>query len=466
MRVAGVFVGVSAQLDTGIRALGFGARDAVRLHAAFADSNELAGGHDGLLHLLVNEDATLGATRNAIEAVVRAAEDGSCEVVHVHFSCHGSPSGELILYDTMRRDIPGTSLPLNEISELLSHIRRVGVVVTLDSCFSGTVLGLPQSPNATAFKALMLNLSGDARAVVWAADAEELAYEAPALGNGYLSHGLLYTLERARDADQSTIATTVWLQGAIDRAQELLQRDGYPQNPGGHLRTRSGAMVPVPPLGSRQRQFAIDEGVRPVSEAVTSLDVYGFTTSDFDAIERRLGRGATLNELQREAISPGGVLAGNSVLVRAPTTAGKTLIGELAILRHWREGRKAIVLSPMRALVNEHAAAFGLAYRALGLRSVKSTGEHTDDDDLVLGNQFDVAFLTYEKFAAMLSLRPHFLDSVGVVVADEIQLITDAGRGGICELLLLRLRRRQRDGLPQFNSTQAHCVVTADPAWS
>jgi ATP-dependent DNA helicase len=451
MRVAGVFVGLSAQLDTGIRALGFGARDAIRLHAAFADSNEAAGGQDGLLHLLTNENATLEATRSALEAVVRAAENGSCEIVYIHFSCHGSPGGELVLYDTMRRDVAGTGIPLNEISERLANIRGAGVVITLDSCFSGTVLGLPHSPNAMAFEALMLNLSGgDTRAVVWAAHAQEAAYEAPVLGNGYLSHGLLYALERARGAGQSTIATTVWLHQAIERAQELLVRDGYPQNPAGHLRTRSGAMVPVPPLGSRQRQFAIDEGVRPVSEAVSSLEVYGFTTAEFEAIERRLGGGATLNLLQREAISPGGVLAGSSLLVRAPTTAGKTLIGELTILRHWREGRKAIVLSPMRALVNEQAAAFALAYGPLGLHSVKSTGEHTDDDDLVLGNQFDVAFFTYEKFAAMLSLRPNLLDSVGVVVADEIQLITEADRGGSCELLLLRLRRRQRDGLPQL----------------
>lgn len=450
MRVAGVFVGLSAQLDTGIRALGFGARDAVRLHAAFSDSNEAVGAGSGLLHLLVNENATSEATRSAIEAVVRAASDGSCDVVHVHFSCHGSPSGELVLYDTMRRDLPGTSIPLSQISELLSLIRSVDVVITLDSCFSGTVLGLPHSPNALAFAGLMQNLSGDARAVVWAADAQEAAFEAPALGNGYLSHGLLYALDRARAEGRSTMSTTAWLQSAIDRAQELLQRDGYPQNPGGHLRTRSGATVPVPPIGPRQRQFAIDEGVRPVSGAISSLEAYGFTNAEFEAIERRLGQGAALNEMQQEAISPGGVLAGRSVLVRAPTTAGKTLIGELAVLRHWREGRKAIVLSPMRALVAEHAAAFREAYGPLGLRTVQSTGEHTDDDDLLLGNQFDVAFLTYEKFAAMLGLRPRFLDSVGVVVADEIQLVADAARGGSCELLLTRLRRRQRDGLPQL----------------
>jgi superfamily II helicase len=73
-----------------------------------------------------------------------------------------------------------------------------------------------------------------------------------------------------------------------------------------------------------------------------------------------------------------------------------------------------------------------------------STGEVTDDDDLLRRNAYDVAFFTYEKFAALVAVHPSMLDRIGVVVFDELHMIEDASRGRTLELLLLRLRRQQK----------------------
>jgi helicase len=60
-----------------------------------------------------------------------------------------------------------------------------------------------------------------------------------------------------------------------------------------------------------------------------------------------------LNDLQIMAVNEYQVLDRASVLVVAPTSAGKTFVGEMAGIRAISEGRKVVFLLPYRALVNE-----------------------------------------------------------------------------------------------------------------
>ncbi len=55
--------------------------------------------------------------------------------------------------------------------------------------------------------------------------------------------------------------------------------------------------------------------------------------------------------LQIEAINNYGLLDGEPLVVSAPTSSGKTMIGELAALRHVLGRKRALFLLPLKALV-------------------------------------------------------------------------------------------------------------------
>ena len=85
-----------------------------------------------------------------------------------------------------------------------------------------------------------------------------------------------------------------------------------------------------------------------------------------------------LNALQLRAVNEYGVLAGRSLLVVAPTSSGKTMIGELAAMQAITAGKKAAFLLPYKALVNEKFDEFTARYAATGLRVVRCSGDASD----------------------------------------------------------------------------------------
>jgi len=453
MYSAGLFVGLSGQSDPRIEALRHGHRDAEALRAVFADANAFRGDSAAALTLLTNGAATRDAVTLAVKELVAHARAHRPEVVIVHLSCHGGPGGELALYDCVMGHVPEMALPVADVVSALSTIDESQVILSLDCCFAGAVLGMPESINRDAFKALLGGFVGESKFVVWAAEPGQKAWEDVEFAHGYLTHSLIQGLSTSRSSGATAVPTVQWLTSASRNVEVLATRHGHIQNAGCFGRLTSNATVLVPPIGEHQRRFSQDYGVLPVTDNIDSLRVYGFSDSTCSALRLRIGGGddARLNQLQRDAISPGGLLVGQSLMVRAPTSAGKTLIGELAMLAHWPLGRKTAVLLPMKAMVQEQGGTLKSHYEHLGLRVVVSTGEAVEDDDLLLTKQFDVALLTYEKFYALLSLRPDLIGDLGLIVFDEVQLIEDDGRGQTVELLLMRAKQLQGAGrFPQI----------------
>jgi ATP-dependent DNA helicase len=295
MRVAGVVVGLSRQIDARIETLSFGARDATRLHALFADLNASVGCAGNALHLLTNETATVDAVRAALLNATEAARTGLADLLLVHFSCHGSPAGQLLLYDAIRDDLDNTALSLAEVSTSLAPAGAVSVVVTLDTCFSGTVLGMEGSPNEEGLMALMATLSSGSRAVVWAAGAFEEALESPKYAHGFLSYGLVQTLESMRAQGKEQVAVSSWLQGAIDHVASLAREVGRSQTPGQLFGGYGGRNMRVPPVGPNQTRFAQDVvGTIAISPDVADLTSYGFSPIEIDAVRSRLCGTGTL----------------------------------------------------------------------------------------------------------------------------------------------------------------------------
>lgn len=169
---------------------------------------------------------------------------------------------------------------------------------------------------------------------------------------------------------------------------------------------------------------------QPATTDLQSLAAFGLPPAVLDAWA---GSITGLNELQLSAINDFGVLDGENLVVTAPTSSGKTMIGELAALKNAETRQRAVFLLPMRALVNDKFEQFTRVYGPAGIRTIRATGEHSDDIPQLLRGQFDIALLTYETYAALILGNPHLLDLASTVVVDEAQMLTDRSRGSNLE---------------------------------
>lgn len=135
-----------------------------------------------------------------------------------------------------------------------------------------------------------------------------------------------------------------------------------------------------------------------------------------------------------KAVDPGG-----NVVVAVPTASGKTLVAYLALLHNFlRTGRKGIYIVPLRALASEKFHELR-EFRSLGLDVAIATGDLDEGDKEArrLGRA-DIIVCTSEKADSLLRHRVGWIDKVGCVVADEVHLIHDTGRGPTLEVLLSR----------------------------
>lgn len=129
---------------------------------------------------------------------------------------------------------------------------------------------------------------------------------------------------------------------------------------------------------------------------------------------------------------------GSNIVVAIPTASGKSLIAYLAILHRWlMTGKKALYIVPLRALASEKLEELQ-AFKALGLTVGVSTGD-LDEKDPRLGRH-DVIVCTSEKADSLLRHRTGWVEDIGCVVADELHLLHDPGRGPTLEVILSRFR--------------------------
>jgi helicase len=145
---------------------------------------------------------------------------------------------------------------------------------------------------------------------------------------------------------------------------------------------------------------------------------------------------------QEEAVKAG-ALEGKNLVLASPTASGKTFVAELCALKHIleRDG-KVLYLTPLKALASEKYKEFkkyGVIKKADG-RAVSvgiSTGDF-DSSDPRMG-KFDIIVTTNEKCDSLLRHRARWMDSLSLVVADEVHLINDVDRGPTLEVVLARL---------------------------
>ena len=120
-----------------------------------------------------------------------------------------------------------------------------------------------------------------------------------------------------------------------------------------------------------------------------------------------------------------------SVLVAAPTGSGKTLIAEYGIERALSMRKRAFYTTPIKALSNQK-------YRDLGeLHGIHNVGLVTGDN--AINPDAPVVVMTTEVLRNMIYASSSRLDSLGVVVLDEVHYLQDAYRGPVWEEVIIQL---------------------------
>lgn len=129
----------------------------------------------------------------------------------------------------------------------------------------------------------------------------------------------------------------------------------------------------------------------------------------------------------------------NISLINMPTSAGKSLVAEIAILHELIKNPecKAIWVVPSKALVYEVQSRLRTHLRRIGINvsSIPGGIETDPEDEEILANA-RVFVLTPEKLDGLLRRNPLLTDSVNMVVIDETHKIGEGGRGWLFETII------------------------------
>ena len=123
--------------------------------------------------------------------------------------------------------------------------------------------------------------------------------------------------------------------------------------------------------------------------------------------------------------------AGYSVLVCAPTGAGKTVVGEFAVHLALAAGQKCFYTTPIKALSNQKFNDLAARYgpERIGLL----TG------DTSINGEAPIVVMTTEVLRNMLYVGSTSLADLGYVVMDEVHYLGDRFRGAVWEEVIIHL---------------------------
>jgi superfamily II DNA/RNA helicase len=133
----------------------------------------------------------------------------------------------------------------------------------------------------------------------------------------------------------------------------------------------------------------------------------------------------------------------DDLVVSLPTSAGKTRIAELCILRCLASGKRVVFITPLRALSAQTETTLQRTFGPLG-KTVSalygSIGVSGFDENAI--RQRDIVVATPEKLDFALRNDPSLLDDVGLLVFDEGHMIGLNEREVRYEVQIQRLLRR------------------------
>ena len=140
----------------------------------------------------------------------------------------------------------------------------------------------------------------------------------------------------------------------------------------------------------------------------------------------------TLDPFQQ--VSVASIERGESVLVSAHTSAGKTVVAEYAIAQSLKNNQRVIYTSPIKALSNQKYREFTAEFGDVGLM----TG------DVTINPTATCLVMTTEILRSMLYRGSEIMREVAWVIFDEIHYLRDKARGVVWEETIILLPDKVR----------------------
>ncbi|MHA1367905.1 MAG: DEAD/DEAH box helicase, partial [Candidatus Heimdallarchaeota archaeon] len=143
-----------------------------------------------------------------------------------------------------------------------------------------------------------------------------------------------------------------------------------------------------------------------------------------------------------------GLLKDNDLLVVAGTSSGKTLIGEMVGLQKIFQGQRMVYLSPLVALTNQKYEDFKKKYSKENIKTAIRVGMSKIDVGrearFIIDTNYNNAQIitaTYEAFDLLLrNGKSNVLHNIGLVIIDEVQLLSNLDRGPEIDGLIARIK--------------------------
>ncbi|KAL4233021.1 hypothetical protein ACF0H5_007707 [Mactra antiquata] len=223
----------------------------------------------------------------------------------------------------------------------------------------------------------------------------------------------------------------------------------------------------IPLIPSRNKDNASFNTSRRLLEIKPSLGKDQLALSSWDLPETVLkqyeSRGIThMFEWQAQCLLLDNVLDGGNLVYSAPTSAGKTMVAELLVLKRVIETRKkAIIILPFVSVTREKMFYLQELYQDAGIRVSGFMGHYAPAGGF---SSVDVAVCTIEKGNGLINrmLEDNKLDQLGIIVVDEMHLIGDSHRGYLLELLLTKIvymSKKVKLQTPSEPSTTTSCDI-------
>ncbi|XP_069491929.1 DNA polymerase theta [Ambystoma mexicanum] len=143
---------------------------------------------------------------------------------------------------------------------------------------------------------------------------------------------------------------------------------------------------------------------------------------------------------QADCLMLGQVLEGKNLVYSAPTSAGKTLVSELLMLKRVLETRrKALFILPFVSVAKEKTYYLRSLFQEVGVRVEGYMGGTSPAGGF---SSVDIAVCTIEKANGLINrlIEEKKLHVLGMLVVDELHMVGDPHRGYLLELLLTKVR--------------------------